>query len=178
DNSVHLQFLDGLQVRAEFYDSPSRRQVSVSLAIAIAQMDVNGLALESLDLGRAAVGKDEVTNVDVGPDPLMIAFIDETNHGVHIVEQAEPKGFQLEGKVDFLFVGVIAQKAASVQPPLPLGFRRDDFALPNVFTQDHKNIFRGPGSRKVDEFFSALEMEIADGFLKIDEARSGEGERY
>src|SRR5438094_561891 len=50
DGAIDPERLDFAQIRAEIDDAATRRQVAVDLAVAVAQMDVRRLALQSAQL--------------------------------------------------------------------------------------------------------------------------------
>jgi len=89
----------------------------------------------------------------------MIAFVHEADHSIHAVEQAQAERLEFEGDVYVLPVGVIAEAAAAFETPLPLGFGRNDLALPDVLAQDEQDILRPPGAREVNEL---VERSIAN----------------
>src|ERR1041385_8964495 len=175
--AVDLEFLDGLEIRRELHDAPARRQVAVYVAVAIAEVDMDGLALELAQVGGARVGEHEMADVDVGPDARMIALVHETHHLVDVVEQAQAERFQFEREVDVASVGIIPQRAARLQAPLPLRLGRDDFALPNVFAEDEQNIPRAPSLGQVDEPPAALDVERAHRVIEIDQTHGHHRQR-
>lgn len=170
DDAIDGEFFDRVKVREKFDDATAGREVAVDLAVAIAEVNVDGFAFQFRQVGGAAVRKDEMADIDVGADARMIALVNEAGHGVDAVEEAEAKGLELEGDVDAPGVGVIANAAASLEAPLPLGGGRNDFALPDVFAEDEQDVFGAPRGGEVDELLAALDVEIADGLVEIDEA--------
>src|SRR5437879_645370 len=107
DNAVHPEFLDRLQVRSELHDAAAGRQISMYLAVTITQMNVDGFALQFLNLLRPGVRQYQVAYVNVRTHTRMVALVHETDHCVHAVQKAQAKWFQLEGDVDSFFVRVI-----------------------------------------------------------------------
>src|SRR6516164_4980876 len=113
-----------------------------------------------------------MAHIDIGTHARVIAFVHETGHGSHTVEQAQPERLQLECNIDFLLVGVITEDATGLDRPAPLLSRRDNFSLPNVFAKHEQNIFCLPLGSQTDESFAALHMESAHGFIEIDKTNS------
>src|SRR3954453_17515710 len=107
----------------------------------------------------------------------MIAFIHKADHGIHIVKQTEAKRFELESDVHFLLFRIIPDAPAGLDAPLPLGCRRNDFALPHVLAKDEEHIFSVPGFRQIDELFCALDVELANGRAEINEAERANWKR-
>ena len=177
DDAVDFQLLDGLQVGRELDNAAAGRQIAMHLAVAIAQMNVDGFALELLHLGGAGVGQDQVADVDVGPDARMAALIDETDHAGNAVQEAEAERLQFEGNVDAAFVGVIAQTAAGFQAPIPLRLGRDDFALPDIFAQDDEDVFRAPSFGQIDVLAAAGQVELAHRLVEIDHSHRDDRQR-
>ena len=77
----------------------------------------------------------------------------------HAVQEAQAKWFEFERDVDFLFIGVIAESADRFRGPIPLGIRRDDFALPDVFAENEQDILGVPGAGEIDELFACVRYE-------------------
>ena len=44
NGTIDIEFFDGLQIRSEFHDATSRWKIAMDHAIAITNVDVNGLA--------------------------------------------------------------------------------------------------------------------------------------
>ena len=55
DNAVDLQFLDRLQIGLEFDYTAARGKVTVDFAVAIADVNMDGLAFELNELKRASI---------------------------------------------------------------------------------------------------------------------------
>src|SRR6266704_3079901 len=101
-------------------------------------MNMDCFAFEFFNLGRAGVRENQMTDVNIGADAWMIAFVNEPNHGIDAVEQAQTERFEFEGDIYFLFVGVVSDAATGFESPVPLRLGWDDFALPHVFTEDEQ----------------------------------------
>src|SRR5690349_5632633 len=100
---------------------------------------MNSFALEAFYLGWAAIGKHQVADIDVSLDAGVIALINEPRHRVDTVEEAETERFQFERDMDALLVPVIPETAAGFERPGPLCLRRNDFALPDVFSEHEQD---------------------------------------
>jgi hypothetical protein len=139
-------------------------------SVAVSQMNVDGFAFKFFEFGSAGVGENQMADVDVGANAWMIAFVNEADHRIDIIEETEAKRFEFERNVDLPFVGIITDAAAGFEGPIPLRFGRNDFALPHVFAQDEEDVFGVPRSSEVDELLGAFDVEFADRRSKIDEA--------
>src|SRR2546426_889750 len=71
-------------------------------AVAVAQMNMDGFALEFLNLVWADVGQNQVTDINVGPDARMVALINEMDHRIDAIEHADLYG-RPRDPPDFLF---------------------------------------------------------------------------
>src|ERR1051326_1495191 len=101
-----------------------------------------------------------MTDINVRAHPCMIAFIDESDHRIYAVQEAQPKRLEFERDINFLPARVIANATAGFQSPIPLCFRRNNLALPHVFAKHKQHILCVPGPRKVYEFLRALDMKL------------------
>ncbi len=141
-------------------------------AVAVAEVYVDRLAFELLDLRRTRVGQDKMADVNIGFDPRMSAFVHETHHCRRAVQQAEAKRFQFQGDIDFLLAGVISKAAASLEAPLPLSGRCNNFALPNILAQHQQDVSCIPGVGKVNELLAAFDMKLTNGFVEVNQSES------
>src|ERR1700746_1637290 len=94
--------------------------------------------------------------VNIRTHARVIALVHETRHGSDTVEQAQPERLQLECDVDFLLVGVVAEDTTGLNRPAPLFSWRDNFSLPNVFTEHEENVFCFPLGSQVGGSLVAL----------------------
>src|SRR5439155_789473 len=76
---VDAQPLDLAQVRPEVDDAAARRQVAVPLAVAVADVGVDRLALESPQFLRLRPRQLQMRYVDVGPDGGVVDVVDEAD---------------------------------------------------------------------------------------------------
>ena len=176
NSTVDVELLDGLQIGGEFHDTSARRKVSVDLAIAVADVNVDGLAGEFGNFFGTIVGENEMGDVNIRPDARVIALTDKAGHFIDAVEDAEAEGLQFQGDVDPLAVSVVAKNATGFDAPSPLFFGRDDFALPEVFSKDEEDIAGAPSLGKIDELFAPGDVVVTNGIVKIDEADSHDRE--
>ena len=112
-----------------------------------------------------------MTDIDVGADARVIAFIDEPNHGIDIIQEAQAKRLQFERDIYFLFVRVIANGSAGFEGPVPLRLGRNDLALPHIFSQHEQDIAGLPGAGQVDEFPGALDVKITNRRSEINQTQ-------
>src|SRR2546423_3965807 len=129
-------------------------------------MNMNGFVLELLDISGRRIRKDQVANIDSRAHARMAALIDEANHGVEVIQQAQTKWLQFESDVDILLLCIIAETPAGFDAPLPLGGRRNDFALPDVFAENQQDIFGAPGASEIDEFLAPFDVKFAHGIIE------------
>src|SRR5262245_44899499 len=87
DGAVDAEVFDFAQVGGEVDDAAAGGQVAVDFAVAIRDVYVDGLALESAQLLRRGAAELQVRDVDVGTHGGMIHVVDEADHAVHVVEQ-------------------------------------------------------------------------------------------
>src|ERR1051325_1103120 len=97
-------------------------------------------------------------------------MIDESDHGLNIVQEAEAERFEFERDLNSLFRGVITEVTTTLNCPIPLGLGWNDLALPEIFPQHQQNIMGFPGSGEINEFFAASQVKLADRFIEIDQA--------
>jgi hypothetical protein len=149
----------------------------MDFAVAIAEMYVDGFAFEAAYVVWRRVRKHKMANIDVRAHSRVSAFVNEPYHGIDAIEKAEAKRFEFQRDIDSLFVRIIAQAAAGLDAPLPLGGGRDDFALPDVFAKHEENIPGSPLLGEVDEFFAAFDVKFANGLIEVDQAYRNDWER-
>ena len=118
-----------------------------------------------------------MADVNVGADAGMSAVIDKAGHGLDAIEQAEPKRLEFEGDIDFLFLSVIANCAASFDSPAPLRLRGNHFALPKIFSENEEDVAGAPGAGEIDKLFGAFDVKLANGFGEVSQAERTERER-
>lgn len=176
DDAIDVKFLDGLEVGRKFHDAAARREVAMDFAVAIAEVHVDGFAFKLFEFSGAGVGKHQMADVDVGFDAGVIAFINEANHFMDVVEEAEAERFEFEGDVDAFFVSIIAEAAASFDAPAPLVGGRNDFTLPDILAEDEKDVAGMPRAGEVDEFPATVEVEFTDGVVEIYETDGDDGQ--
>ena len=143
----------------------------MNFAVTVAEVNMNSFVFELLDVRRRRVRKNQMADVDVGAHTRMAAFVDKTNHGVDVVEQAQTERLQFESNIDILLLSIIAETPTGFDAPLPLGRCRNDFALPDVFAQNEQNVLSAPGASKIDEFLAPINVKFAHRIIEIDHNR-------
>src|ERR1051325_3360339 len=118
-----------------------------------------------------------MADVNVRAHAIVGTLIDEAHHRIDIVEQTQAERLQFEGNIELMFAGVISELPAGFEAPVPLGFGRDDFALPNVFSQNEEDVFGAPGLRQVNKSFATFEVKVAHGFIEIDQSHCDHWQR-
>ncbi len=167
---VDVQFFNLSQVGFEVNNTASGRQIAVYFTVAVRNVDMDGLALQLLQLGWFDASEQEMRDINIGLERGMIDFIDEADHGIDVVEQREGKRFEFQGDFQPQVGCVFGEPATILHRGLPLFCGGNDFAVPDVFPEDQQEVTGLVLVTEIEVILDPLEMEPLHAGIEINQA--------
>jgi len=166
---VDAERLDLAEVGREIDDPAAGRQVAVDLAVAVAQVDVDGPALEPPQLLRGRARQLQVRDVDIGADGGVIDVVQEPAHRIDVIDQRQLERLQLQRDLQPQVGGVLAQLADVAHAGLPLLGRRNHLPLPDVLAQHQQHVLGIIFVGQIKVLAAALEVEALHAGVEVDQ---------
>ena len=141
----------------------------MNLSVAIADVDVDRLALECPEFLRLRARQLQVAHVDVRLHRRMVHVVDEPHHVRHVVQERELERLQFERDLQTEVRRVVAERLRCLTPVCPLLRGRDDLPLPDVLAEHEEQVLGLEFVAEVEIRPAAIEVEPLHAGVEVDQ---------